>query len=217
MHTDDSRGARRDHPPDGGRIQIVRRRVDVGEDRRDLLPLQRVRRRDERVRRNDDLALQIQRARSDFQRDRAVAHRDAMFDAKKRRDSLLELLGDRPIVRKPATIEDVGRALKKALVVADIRTADVKRLRKHRRRAVDGKIGRCPDRFVRRSVDVFDEFHGYALGVASPPLLWRLLISSARCSQTRRCLFGFHGSPLPQRKMPEPQVQAQVGPIFPWA
>ena len=54
---------------DRGRVEVVRPRVDVAEDRRDLLPLQGVGGRDERERRHDDLAGQAGGADGDLQRD----------------------------------------------------------------------------------------------------------------------------------------------------
>src|SRR2546429_9468154 len=117
MYTDDSGGPWGDHAPNCSRIQIVRCGVDICEDRRDLLPWQCMRGGDEGVRRDDPLALQLKSTRRDFQRDCPVAHGNAMFDAKKRANPLLELLCNRPIVGKPTAIENVGCALQKALVV----------------------------------------------------------------------------------------------------
>ena len=56
VHADDARRARRDGGLHARRVEAVRRRIDVGEHRRDLLPLQGVRGGDEGERRNDDLA-----------------------------------------------------------------------------------------------------------------------------------------------------------------
>ena len=40
MHADDAGGAWRDHAPHRVRVQVVRGRIDIGEDRRDALPVQ---------------------------------------------------------------------------------------------------------------------------------------------------------------------------------
>jgi len=116
--------------------------IDVSEDGSDLLPLQRVRRGDEREGGNDDLTLEIQGARRDLERDSPVAHCHAVLHVQELRDALLELLRNGPIVRKPATIEDVAGALKETLVVADVRAPDVEGLGEHGRRAINGEVGR---------------------------------------------------------------------------
>ena len=99
MDTDDSGGPWRNHAPHGLRIEIVRRRIDVGENRCDLLPLQCVCGRDEGVGGNDDLPLEFQRACRNLQRDRTVAHCHAMRDAEIVGDLALELLYDGTVVR----------------------------------------------------------------------------------------------------------------------
>src|SRR5271170_1371157 len=113
MYADDSRRPWRNHAPDSGRIQVVRRGVDVGKYRCDLLPLQRVRGRDECEGRDDDLALEVERARGDFERDGAVTHGHAMLDSEEFSNPMLELLRSWTVVGKPAAIEDVGCALQK--------------------------------------------------------------------------------------------------------
>ena len=71
-------------------------RVHIAKDRRDFLPLQRVRRGDESVRRHDDFSTQSERADGDLQRHRGIAHGDAMFDAREFRDPALEFLDQGP-------------------------------------------------------------------------------------------------------------------------
>ena len=143
MHADDAAGARRDHAAHGFGIEVVGGRVDVGEDRRDALPVQCVGGGDEGPRGHDHFAFQSQRTDRDFQCDGAVAHRDAVLDAEVRCDALLELLHHRPVVGQPLVVEYLVDALQEGLAVADVGAADVQRLLKRRRCAVDGQVGSC--------------------------------------------------------------------------
>ena len=53
-----------------------------------------------------------------------------------------------PVVREPPAVQDLGGALQEPRVIADVRAADVQRLREQRRRAADRKIVDGPDRFL---------------------------------------------------------------------
>ena len=91
MNPHDTCCARRDESLYLLRIERMRHRIDVTEDRRDLLPLQRVSGRNESERRHDHLAAKPQRAREELQRNRAVAHQYAVAHADKLRDASFEL------------------------------------------------------------------------------------------------------------------------------
>jgi hypothetical protein len=137
VHGEDPCRARGDQLLDPLRVDVVRPRVDVAEDGRDLLPLQGVRRRHERERRHDDLAGQPRRTDGDLERHRPVAHGDAVRDAQPGGDGRLELLHERPVVRQPAPVQGVADAAQQALTVADVGTAHVERLAEERVRAED--------------------------------------------------------------------------------
>ena len=107
MHADDARGARRDHGLHLGRVEVVRGRIDIAEDRRDLLPLQGVGGGDEGKRGDDHFAVQSQSADGDLQRHGGVAHGDAVLDAQEIGDALLEFLHERAVVGQPAAVEQV--------------------------------------------------------------------------------------------------------------
>ena len=115
MHADDAARARRDHAAHGGGVEVVGGGIDVGEDRRDTLPVERVRRGDEGPGGNDHLAFESQRADGDLQRDRAVAHRDAVLDAEVFGDALLELLHHGAVVGQPLVVQDLVDPLQECL------------------------------------------------------------------------------------------------------
>ena len=107
VHADDAGGARRDHLFHLRRVNRVGARVDVAEYRRDLLPLQRVRRGDESERRHDYLAGQAEGPDGDFQRYRRVAHRHALPHPGELGKLRLELLDVRTVVCEPRAVEHV--------------------------------------------------------------------------------------------------------------
>src|SRR5690242_16622551 len=139
VHTEYSGGSRRHHATDGFRIQVVGVFANVGEDRRDLLPLQRVRGGNEGVRRYDDLAPQVEGSNGDFESDCAVAHGNAMAYAKIFCDLALELLSKGPVVGEPLPLEDVASVLHESLVASNVRATDRQGLPEHRRGAVAGR------------------------------------------------------------------------------
>ena len=98
MDPNDPRRARGNHASDRGWIKIVCRDINVGEHRRDLLPLQRVRCGNERVGRHNDFAVQLKRPDCYFERDGAIAHCNTVLDPKELRHTLLKLLHHRSIV-----------------------------------------------------------------------------------------------------------------------
>src|SRR5262245_38103576 len=73
------------------RVKAVCLRINVAEDRCDLLPLQSVGRGDESEGRNNDFSLQFERTNCDFKTDGCVTRRDAMRHAGYFSDSLFKL------------------------------------------------------------------------------------------------------------------------------
>src|ERR1019366_5574379 len=73
MGAEDRRGAGCDMPLDPGRVKVVRGRINIGKNRRDLLPLERVRGGDERVGWNNHFALEPGGADGDLEADGGVA------------------------------------------------------------------------------------------------------------------------------------------------
>jgi hypothetical protein len=104
----------------------MRCRIDVAKNRRDLLPLQGMGRRDKGERRDNHLAFQAQRANDNLQRHRGVAHDNAMFHAEKAAQFLLKFLNVIAVIGKPAAFQNVTRPLEEPLAIADIRLADMK-------------------------------------------------------------------------------------------
>src|ERR1700750_48125 len=98
MHTDYAGSPWRYHSPHSIWIEVVCHRVDVGEYRGDTLPIQRVCGRYEGVRRNDHFAFKPEGTYRYLQRDRAVAHSDAVLNPEALGDLGLEFLNQRPIV-----------------------------------------------------------------------------------------------------------------------
>ena len=82
-------------------------RIDVAEDRGQALPEKDVGRGHEGERRDDDLAGQAGGADGDVEPDSAVRHGNRVAHAEPRRQGLLELLNVRPVVRQPASVEQV--------------------------------------------------------------------------------------------------------------
>jgi len=107
------------------RPQIVRDGVDVAEDGGDLLPAQGVSSGDERERRNDHFTLELKGTGGDLQRNRRIAHGDAVPHADEIADLLLELQHEWTVVGKPAAIEHVVDASEEFLAIADVGAADV--------------------------------------------------------------------------------------------
>ena len=79
-------------------------------------------------------------ADGEFERNGAVTNRDAMPNAQFRFDLPFELLHERAVVGKPASIQHLVDARQQALAIADIGPTDVERLGKKRRFAENGKI-----------------------------------------------------------------------------
>ena len=113
--------------------------VDVAEDRGDLLPLQGVGRGDEGEGRHDDLAFKPEGADRDLQGDGGVAHGDAVLDADVLGDPALKLLNDGAVVGEVATVEDSLEAFQEPGLIADVRPADVNKVRERRRATGDGQ------------------------------------------------------------------------------
>ena len=90
-------------------------RVDIAEYRRDLLPLERVRRGNESKRRHDDFAREAERSDGDLQSNRGIAHGDAVSDANECGKFGLELLDIGTIVREPVTVQHVSNARQETL------------------------------------------------------------------------------------------------------
>src|SRR3989440_7109187 len=128
VNADDSRCARRDHAFDLERIDCVPHRLDVGEYRRDLLPLERMRRGDERERRNDNFPSHAQGANRDFQCNSGVAHGHAVLYTGKLRNALLKFLHELAVIRKPAPIEEIVDARKQHVTITDVRAANMEHL-----------------------------------------------------------------------------------------
>ncbi len=149
MGRQDTAGARRDQMGDRVRVQIVRVGIDLGKDRGQAQPGQRMRGGDEGIGRDDDLAGQAQRPDRDFQPDRAVAHRDAVLHAEFLRDPLFELFDHRPVVRQPAAIEDAVDQGHEGCAIADIGLADGNGRGKGWRRAMEREIRSRPNGFLK--------------------------------------------------------------------
>src|SRR3954454_22083196 len=80
MNSDDSRGARRNPALHGCGIQHVSARLDIAEDKLDLLPLERMSCGDKRKRWDEPLVPHPQRPNCNIQRDGAVGDCDAVPD-----------------------------------------------------------------------------------------------------------------------------------------
>jgi hypothetical protein len=146
MDREDARRVRRDQLLDPLRVDVVGARVDVAEDRPDLLPLQRVGGRDERERRDDDLALERGCADRDLQRHGAVAHGDAVRHVEGGRHGRLELAHERPVVCQPARVDRARDALEQPRAVADVRPSHVQRLCERRLGAEQREVAHAPPR-----------------------------------------------------------------------
>src|SRR5579872_2035779 len=140
VNADDSGSARSNHALDLSGIDVVGLAVDIAEDGRNFLPLERVSGSDKSERRNDHFACQAQRADSNFQRDCGVAYRQAIAHTKELRKTFLEILHVRTVVGQPVAVQHVGDALHKAVAIANIRTANVQLFSKGRWLAEDGQI-----------------------------------------------------------------------------
>ena len=100
-------------------------RVDIAEYRRDLLPLERVRGGYESERGHDHFAVKPQRADGNFQRDRAVAHGDAMAYSEEFGNLLLELLDVGAVVRQPVAVQHIVDSREETVAIANIRPPDM--------------------------------------------------------------------------------------------
>lgn len=140
MNANDARGMRRDHAPDGVRIERMGHRIDICEDRRYLLPVQGVGRGDEGIGWDDDLALQFEGADGDFEGYGAVAHGNAMLDAKIVRDLGFEFLDERPVIGQPAAIEHLLSTPHEAFAFANVWPADMQLSLKCGGGAVNGQV-----------------------------------------------------------------------------
>ena len=107
MDADNSCGPRRDHPFNLSGVDRMGTRIDVAEDRSDLLPLQSMSGGDERKGRNDYFSVHPQSADRDFQCHRTVADGDTIPSAEKPGDTALQLLNKGAIVTQPSAIEQV--------------------------------------------------------------------------------------------------------------
>src|SRR5438270_1134075 len=105
MHRENRTCARCYQVANLARVDVMRLRIDIAKHRSDLLPLQSVRSSDERERWDNDFTCYFQCARRNFERDRRVAHRDAMFYSDELSHALLEFLNERPCVCQPFTIQ----------------------------------------------------------------------------------------------------------------
>ena len=119
MDADDPGRAFRDQAPHGFGIDIVGGGVYVSKNGRDPLPVQCVRRRNERIGGDDNLAAQPQRPNGYFERNRAIAHRDAMLRFMVIRNALLELLHYRAVIGQPTPIKKIIDSLFEPLPIAD--------------------------------------------------------------------------------------------------
>ena len=81
MHTDNAGRPRRDERFDLGRVDVVCGGMHIGEDRRNLLPLQRVSRGDKGVARHDHLTFQIQGPAGQLDPGGGVADGNRMLDS----------------------------------------------------------------------------------------------------------------------------------------
>src|SRR5690606_33255131 len=91
------------------------------------LPVQGMRCGDEGVGGNDDLVAHPGCPDRDLERDRAVAHGEAVPHAHALGDALLELPNDWTVVRQPTAVEDVTDTFQEALTAADVRASNVQR------------------------------------------------------------------------------------------
>lgn len=143
MDADDSRRTRRNHALNLARVDSESRRGDVAKDGRDLLPLERVRSGDEREGWDDDFARQAERADGDLQRDRRIAHCNAVPNLDEVGDTPLELLHVWAVVRQPSPVKQIVDAREQRLTAADVGPSDVKQLCEGGRAAEDGEIFEC--------------------------------------------------------------------------
>ena len=81
----------------------------------------------ERVGRHDHLAVQLERPGNDFQRDRALARRNAVSGSQGLRHALLKLMDHPAVVGEPAAVNDLANAAKQHFAVADVWPAHVQR------------------------------------------------------------------------------------------
>ncbi len=128
MHAEDGARAWPDQLLGPLRIELIGAGGDVAEDRRQALPQEGVRRRDERERRQDDFAGEAQGAKHESEGGRRVARRDAVLHARKRGDAPLELAHERPLVSESPAVEHLLDAAQDLAAVGQVRCADVQRL-----------------------------------------------------------------------------------------
>ena len=103
-------------------------------------------RRNECKRRDNDLAGEVECTNRNFERNRRVAHRDAIANAKHPRETLLKFPLKRAAVREVTPVEHRLDALKESLPVSNVGTTNVNCFREDRSRPQNGE-----DRPVLRS------------------------------------------------------------------
>jgi hypothetical protein len=105
MHGQNSGRAGRDEAFDLSEIQVVRQRIDIAKNGRNLLPLQGMDRGHEGEGGNNDFAPEIQRPNQYFESDGRIAHGDTMWNAEPFADALLEFPLERAAIREISSID----------------------------------------------------------------------------------------------------------------
>jgi len=142
VHAENARGARRNQAFHLCRIQVVRSRIDITKDGRDLLPLERMRRGHKGEGGHDDLACQAQSTAGDLQGHGGVTHGDAVSHPDQVGNTLLELAHVGAVVAEPAAVQHVIEPFVEPAAVANVGPTNVERLGKGRPAAHQGQ-SRC--------------------------------------------------------------------------
>ena len=112
MYADDAAGAGRNHFLDLRRVEVMGFGVDIAEDRRNFLPLKGMRRGDKSERRHDYFSGQPERTYCNFQRNRGIAHGNAVTRPSELDDAFLEIPDVGTVIRQPIAVKHVVNALK---------------------------------------------------------------------------------------------------------
>jgi hypothetical protein len=106
VYADDRAGALRDRGFDPVWIDRQRDRIDIGEDRRQPAPGQRIDRRGRGERRGDDLAGELERTIGERERERPVGDQREMAHAQIFTQRLFERIVHLPFIAQPAAFPD---------------------------------------------------------------------------------------------------------------
>lgn len=129
VHRQDGDALRSDGCFDLGRVEIEGARLNVDEDRGDVVPEQRVRSGDEGVRGRDDLAGDAQGLERGDQREGAIGEECQVLDAEVVTQGLFELLVKRAVVGEKLAVPDLLQEGDEVLQRGQMRLGDVEGVR----------------------------------------------------------------------------------------